>query len=159
MIASALVFIPTIGYLLSPSARSKPHHAHSTTGHGQPRAPAENTPTTPTAEPIEKTIADDEGTEVPAEQVKASIIQAVTQDSPKEATQAEAEMAESTENEDGAQGKASEAETDREQIEKPHAEGTAQDNRDPRPRPTDLGEAREQTKHASAPKQVASSNA
>jgi hypothetical protein len=42
-----------IGYLLSPSARSKPHHAHSTTGHGQPRAPAENTPTTPTAEPIE----------------------------------------------------------------------------------------------------------
>lgn len=57
-------------------------------------------------------------------------------------------MAESTKNEEAAQGKASEAETDREQIEKPHAEpdGTAQDNKDPGPRPTDLGEAREQTK-------------
>ena len=60
-------------------------------------------------------------------------------------------MAESTKNEDGAQGKAREAETNREQIEKPRAEpeGTAQDNRDLRPRPTDLGEAREQTKHVS----------
>ncbi|KAF8501033.1 hypothetical protein F5888DRAFT_1801558 [Russula emetica] len=166
MIGSALIFIPTIGYLLSPSARSKPHHAHSATGHGQPGAPAENTPTTPPeppAEPIksEETIADAEGTEVPAEQVKASIIQAVTQDSPREAAQAEAEMAESTKNEDGAQGKASEAETDREQIEKPHAEpkGTAQDNKDRESRPTDLGKAREQTKQVGAPKQAASSNA
>lgn len=44
-----------IGYLLSPSARSKPHHAHSATGHGQSRAPAENTSTellAPPAEPI-----------------------------------------------------------------------------------------------------------
>jgi hypothetical protein len=59
-------------------------------------------------------------------------------------------MAESTKNEDGAQGKASEAETDREQIEKPHAEpeGTAQANKN---RPTDLGEAREQTKQVLFP--------
>jgi len=42
-----------IGYLLSPSARSKPHHAHSATGHGQPRAPAENTPRAPLAPPAE----------------------------------------------------------------------------------------------------------
>lgn len=163
IIGSALVFIPTIGYLLSPSARSKPHHAHSASGHGQPRAPAENTPPVPPAEPTknEETIADAEGTEVPAEQVKASIIQAATQDSPREAAQAEAETAESTKNEDSAQGKAGEAETDREQIEKPHAEpeGTAQDNKDPGPRPTDVGEAREQTKQAGAPKAAASSNA
>jgi hypothetical protein len=60
-------------------------------------------------------------------------------------------MTESTKNEDGAQNKASEAETDGGQIEKPHAEpeGTAQDKKDPRPRPTDLGEAREQTKQVS----------
>ncbi|KAI0283935.1 hypothetical protein BGY98DRAFT_949637 [Russula aff. rugulosa BPL654] len=157
MIGSALIFIPTIGYLLSPSARSKPHHAHNATGHGQPHAPAENTSTAPQApEPIknEETIADDEGTEVPAEQVKASIIQAVTQDSPAEAAQAEAEMTESTKNEDGAQGKASEAETDREQIEKSQAEAEGQEGR-----PTDLGKAREQTKQADAPKQAASSNA
>jgi hypothetical protein len=94
-------------------------------------------------------------------------------------------MPESTKNEDGAQGKASEAETDREQVERPHAEpeGTAQEKKDPEPRPTDLGEAREQTKQvlfpyirfdfwkpteltviplitqAGAPKQAASSNA
>jgi hypothetical protein len=62
-------------------------------------------------------------------------------------------MAESTKNEDVAQGKSSEAETDRGQIEKPHGEpeGTAQDNKDPRPRPTDLGEAREQTKQVLFP--------
>jgi hypothetical protein len=62
-------------------------------------------------------------------------------------------MAESTKNEDGAQGKASEAETDREQIEKPHAEpeGTAQVNKHPGPRPTDLSEAREQTKQVLFP--------
>lgn len=85
----------------------------------------------------EVTIADAEGTEVPPEQVKASVIQAVvrfrcssllntaiienfTQDSSREAAQAEADVAESTENK---------AEADREQIEKPHAEpeGTAQD--------------------------------
>lgn len=60
-------------------------------------------------------------------------------------------MAESTKNEDGAQGKASEAETGHEQIEKSQAEpeGTAQHNKDPRPRPTDLGQAREQTKQVS----------
>lgn len=58
-------------------------------------------------------------------------------------------MAESTKNEDGAQSKASEAEADREQIEKPQAEpeGTVQE--DPG-RPTDLGKAREQTKRVSA---------
>ena len=91
-----------IGYLLSPSARSKPHHAHSATGHGQPSAPVENTPTAPPAPPAEpikvchfcplstrlgclndcwiqneETIADAEGTEVSAEQVKASITQTV----------------------------------------------------------------------------------
>lgn len=42
-----------IGYLLSPSARSKPHHAHSATGHGEPRSPAQNTPTAPSAPPAE----------------------------------------------------------------------------------------------------------
>jgi hypothetical protein len=53
-------------------------------------------------------------------------------------------MAESTKNEDGAQGKASEAETDREQIEKSQAEAEGQEGR-----PTDLGKAREQTKQVS----------
>jgi hypothetical protein len=62
-------------------------------------------------------------------------------------------MVESAKNEDGALGKANDAETDREQIEKPHAEpeGAAQDNNDPAPRPTDLGEAREQTKQVLFP--------
>lgn len=53
-------------------------------------------------------------------------------------------MADSTESKDD---KASEAEADREQVEKPHAEpeGTTQDNEDMEPRPTDLGEAREKS--------------
>jgi hypothetical protein len=42
-----------IGYLFSPSARSKPHHVHSVTEHGEPRAPAENTPTAPPLPPAE----------------------------------------------------------------------------------------------------------
>jgi len=70
-----------------------------------------------------------------------------TQDSPKEAAQAEVEKAESTKYDDGAPGQDSEAETDREQIERPHAEpkkGTVQDDEDAGPRPTDLGKAREQ---------------
>jgi hypothetical protein len=59
-------------------------------------------------------------------------------------------MAESTKNEDGAQGK---AEADREQIEKPDTEpeGAAQDTKNLGPRPTDLGEAREQTKQVLFP--------
>jgi hypothetical protein len=71
-----------------------------------------------------------------------------TQDAPKEAAQAEIEAAESTKFDDGAPGQTSEAETDHEQKEKPHAEpkkGTLQDDQDSEPRPTDLGEAREQT--------------
>jgi hypothetical protein len=57
-------------------------------------------------------------------------------------------MAESTRNEDSAQGRVSEAETDGEQIEKPQAEseGTVQEERG---RPTDLGKAREQSKNVS----------
>ncbi|KAF8478099.1 hypothetical protein DFH94DRAFT_80792 [Russula ochroleuca] len=146
MIGSALIFIPTIGYLFSPSARSKPHHAHSATDHGQPRAPAENTPKAPSLPPAEstkneETIADDEGTEVPVEQVKASVTQAVEQDSPKEAAQAEAEIAESIKNDDGAADQASEAETDHEQ--KPHTEpeeNALRDEKGTKPRPTQARE-------------------
>jgi hypothetical protein len=71
------------------------------------------------------------------------------QDAPKEAAQTEVEAAESTKFDDGAPGQTSEAETDHEQKEKPHAEskkGTLQDDQDMQPRPTDLGKAREQTK-------------
>ncbi|KAI0004558.1 hypothetical protein BJV74DRAFT_808124 [Russula compacta] len=166
IIGSALVFVPTVVYLFSPSARSKPHQAHSATGHGNPHAPAENTPT-PAPLPVEPTknedtIADAEGTEVPAEEVKASIVQAVTQDSPKEAAQAEAESAESAKSDDNAPGQASEAETETnsEQVKKPHAEpekDRAQDDKDAQSRPTDLGEARKQTTQVSAPKEAAAS--
>lgn len=68
-----------------------------------------------------------------------------TQDSPKEAAQAEAEVAESTKGDDGAEGQAGEAETDSEQIEKPEAEpekATLQDEKDTEPRATRSGEAR-----------------
>jgi len=162
MIGSALVFIPTIGYLLSPSARSKPHQAHSATGHGEPHAPAENTPTgappPPPAEPTknEETVVDAEGTEVSVEEVKASIVQAVTQDAPKEAAQAEVE---STKEDDSAPSQTSEAETDREQVDKPHDEpkkGTLQDDSDAESRPTELGKAQEQAVQGKAPKQAAS---
>jgi hypothetical protein len=70
-----------------------------------------------------------------------------TQDAPKEAAQAEAEVAESAKYGDGTPGQDSGAETDHEQIEKPHAEpkkGTLQDEADAEPRPTDLGKAREE---------------
>jgi hypothetical protein len=69
-------------------------------------------------------------------------------DSPKEAAQAEVESAQSTKFDDGAPGQTSEAETDHEQKEKPHAEpkkGTLQDDQDTESRPTDLGKARQQT--------------
>ncbi|KAI0300321.1 hypothetical protein BC826DRAFT_992682 [Russula brevipes] len=163
IIGSALVFVPTIGYLLSPSARSKSHHVHSAAGHGEPRAPAENTPAPPPPQPAEppkneETVADAEGTEVPVEEVKASIAQAVEQDAPKEAAQAEVESTESTKYDDGAPGQTSEAETDHEQIDKPHAEpkkGTLQDDADAAPQPTDLGKAREQAKQGRVPKQAA----
>jgi hypothetical protein len=61
-------------------------------------------------------------------------------------------MAESTKDEDDAQGEAS-TEANRKEIEKPQAEpeGAAQDNKDLGPRPTDLGKAREQTKQVSVP--------
>ena len=72
-----------------------------------------------------------------------------TQDSPKEAAQAEAEAAESTKYDDGAPGQGSKAETDHEQIDKPHDEpkkGTLQDEGDAEPQPTELGKAREQAR-------------
>ena len=91
----------------------------------------------------EATIVDDEGTEVPVEEVKDSLTQAVvrlsplssramvtevsqTQDAPKEAAQAEVDAAaESPTSDDGAPGQTSEAETEIEQSEKPQA-GTPQ---------------------------------
>jgi len=166
IIGSALVFIPTIGYLLSPSAHSKPHQAHSATGHGKPHAPAENTPTgaappppPPPAEPTknEETIADAEGTEIPVEEVKASVVQAVTHDAPKEAAQAEAETAESTKDDDGASSQNSEAETDREQTDKPHDEPKKDTVHNAESRPTELGKAQEKAVQGKVPKQAASS--
>ncbi|KAI0269793.1 hypothetical protein BC834DRAFT_863391 [Gloeopeniophorella convolvens] len=162
LVGSALVFIPTIGYLLSPSARSKPHQVHSAAGHGEPRAPAENTPSQPAPEPTKsgETIADAEGTEVPAEEVKESIEQAVRSNAPKEAAQAEAENAEATKYDNGAPGQTSEAETDHEQKEKPHDEpkkGTLQSDEDTQPQPTDLSKAREQSKQGKDPKDAAKS--
>ncbi|KAI9512375.1 hypothetical protein F5148DRAFT_1162839 [Russula earlei] len=130
---------------------------HGATGHGESRAPAVNTPTTPPlppppAEPTnnEETFADAEGTEVPVEE---------TQDAPKEAAQAEAQTAESTKYDDGAPSQTSEAETDHEQIDEPQRErkkGTVQDDSDTEPRPTELGKARVQAKQGKAPKEAAS---
>jgi hypothetical protein len=71
-----------------------------------------------------------------------------TQDSPKEAAQAEDEAAESAKFNDGAPGQTSEAEMDHEQKTRPHAEpkkGTLQSDVDTESRPTDLGKAREHT--------------
>ena len=91
----------------------------------------------------EATIVDDEGTEVPVEELKDSLTRAVvrlsplsfcamvteapqTQDAPKEAAQAEADAAtESPTSDDGTPGQTSEAETEIEQSEKPQA-GTPQ---------------------------------
>ncbi len=67
-----------------------------------------------------------------------------TQDAPKEAAQAEADVAESPKSDDGAPGQTSEAETDHEQSEKPHA-GTLQGDEDAKPPPPDLSEAPEQS--------------
>jgi hypothetical protein len=125
-IGSALIFIPTIIYLLSPSARSDSHKAHGAAGHD---AHAESTHKTPSKS--EATITDDEGTEVTVEEVKESIAQAVTQDAPKEAAQAEADAAESSKSDDGAPGQTSEAETANEQSEEPD-DGTPQSNVEPK---------------------------
>ncbi|KAI9443176.1 hypothetical protein H4582DRAFT_2054246 [Lactarius indigo] len=154
IIGSALVFVPTIIYLLSPSAQSNSHKAHSATGHDEPHAHAKSAPqTAPPPEPTksEATIADAEGTEVPVEEVKASLAQAVTL--LKEAAQAEADAAESPKSDDGAPGQTSEAETDQEHSEKPHA-GTLQGDEDANQRPPDLGEAPEQSTQASTPKEA-----
>ncbi|KAH9065456.1 hypothetical protein EDB87DRAFT_1679925 [Lactarius vividus] len=156
IIGSALVFVPTIIYLLSPSAQSSSHKAHSTTGHNDPHAHEKSAPKTPPTKPTksEATFADAEGTEVPVEEVKASLAQAVTQDAPKEAAQAEAEAAESPKSDDGAPGQTSEAETNHEQSEKPH-NGTPQGDEDAKQPPSDLGEAPEQSTQASTPKEAA----
>ncbi|KAH9080586.1 hypothetical protein EDB83DRAFT_2340249 [Lactarius deliciosus] len=147
IIGSALVFVPTIIYLLSPSAQSNSHKAHSAAGHDEPHAHEKNAPKTPPPpEPTESeaTIADAEGTEVPVEEVKASLAQAVTQDAPKEAAQAEAEAAESPKSDDGTPGQTSEAETNHEQSEKPH-DGTPHGDEDAKLLPPDLSEAPEQS--------------
>ncbi|KAI9465534.1 hypothetical protein BJY52DRAFT_1183625 [Lactarius psammicola] len=157
IIGSALVFVPTIVYLLSPSAQSNSHKTHSATGHDEPHAHAKSTPEMPPPpEPTESkaTIADAEGTEVSVEEVKASLTQAITQDAPKEAAQAEADAAESPKSDDGALGQTSKAEADHEQIEKPHA-GTLQGDEDVKPPPPDLSEAPEPSPQASTPKEVA----
>lgn len=149
IIGSALVFVPTLVYLLSPSARSQSHNAHSAIGHDEPHAHAEGTPkTSPPPEPTksEATIADAEGTEVPVEEVKASLIQAVTQDAPKEAAQAEADAAESSKSDDGAP-----VQTDHE---KPHG-SALQGDEDAKPPPPDLSEAPEKSTQASTPIGVA----
>lgn len=150
IIGSALVFVPTIIYLLSPSAQSNSHEAHSATGHDEPHAHEKSAPITPPPpEPTksEATIADAEGTEVPVEEVKASLALAITQDAPKEAAQAEAEAAESPKSDDGAPGQTSEAETNHEQSEKPH-DGTPQGDEDAKQPPPDLSEAPEQSTQA-----------
>ncbi|KAN0139833.1 hypothetical protein V8E53_002495 [Lactarius tabidus] len=159
-IGSALIFIPTIVYLLSPSAQSNSHKAHGAADH---HAHAESTSKTPPkvghiyeCKPCvhvsmtlpfqsEATITDDEGTEVTVEEVKESITQAVTQDAPKEAAQAEADAAESPKSDDGAPGQTSEAETANEQSEKPD-DGTPQSDAE-----GESSETPEQSTEASTP--------
>ncbi|KAF8258212.1 hypothetical protein EI94DRAFT_1755304 [Lactarius quietus] len=122
IIGSTLVFVPTIVYLLSPSA-SNSHKAHSAAGHDAHAESVSSTSPPPEPTNSEATMTDDEGTEVPLEEVKESITQAVTQDSPKEAAQGEADASESPKSDDGAPGQTSE--TENEQSEKP-LDGTSQ---------------------------------
>ncbi|THH15850.1 hypothetical protein EW146_g4692 [Bondarzewia mesenterica] len=163
MIVSGLVFIPTIIYLLSPSARSTPHKAHAASGHGTPHTPSETVISKeeePAPEPVPEpepaatpesssgeVVTDDEGTAVPAEEVKESIARAASDDSPKEAAQAEATSSpSSTPYSEGKPGQTSDSESEFEQAEKRSKEpqtGTVQ-SEDARG-PTDLGEAREKS--------------
>jgi hypothetical protein len=72
-----------------------------------------------------------------------------TQDAPKEAAQAEAEVAESAKYNAGAPGQDGGAEITHEQVETPHAEpkkSALQGEEDANPRPTDLDKAREEAK-------------
>jgi len=138
LIGSALVFVPTIVYLFSPSARSDSHKAADHDAHAKS---APKTPPPPEPTESEVTIVDAEGTEVPVEEVKDSLTQAVMQDAPKEAAQAEADAAESPET--------SEAETENEQSEKPQA-GTPQSDEETNSPPPDLSDAPEQSTEAVA---------
>ncbi|KAG2749203.1 hypothetical protein P692DRAFT_20731796 [Suillus brevipes Sb2] len=84
MIGSALIFGPTMLYLVSPSARKTTHahesqHSHS---HDEPQ-PAAETPA----------MKDDEGTEVSGEEIKQSMEQAFNADSPKDAQEHEEAVA------------------------------------------------------------------
>lgn len=92
MIGSALIFGPTMLYLVSPSARKTTHahesqHSHSVhrsdaSHHDEPQ-PAVETPA----------MKDDEGTEVSGEEIKQSMEQAFNADSPKDAQEHEEAVA------------------------------------------------------------------
>ncbi|KAI0044420.1 hypothetical protein FA95DRAFT_1574490 [Auriscalpium vulgare] len=163
LIGSALVFIPTIGYLLSPAARDTPQKAHAAGGHGSPKVPAETVPHS--SEPV---TTDDEGTAVSASDVKSSISKAVNEDSPKEAASTEAaglpEAADTSSSSekyhDGAPGQTADSEGAHEQKEKPHEEpklGTVQNEDDTSAKPVSQGAPRELSKKGSSPKEAAES--
>jgi len=94
IIGSALVFGPAAVYLLSPSSKAKAHNAQQ---HSLPKTVP--TPTTPLP------IKDDEGTEVPAQEVESSVQAAVEEDSPKDAQSSEEKEAK----EDSSEGEAAPA--------------------------------------------------
>lgn len=168
MIASGVVFIPTILYLLSPYSKAAPHQAHAASGHGEPHTPdetvvsqkVESEPEPAPEAASGEVVKDDEGTAVPVEEIKESIARAVTDDSPKEAIQAEAmgsvPAESSTPYDNGAPGQTSDAESEWEQVDKPERgakTGTVQG--EGASGPTDLGDAREKSKQGQQPKQAA----
>ncbi|TFY70966.1 hypothetical protein EVG20_g2050 [Dentipellis fragilis] len=158
-IGSAAIFLPTLAYLLSPGSRASAHDAHKAPAHSAPETPAKAEQPAPAAAEVTETKAeaevvttDDEGTEVPAEEIKESNARAFATDAPQDASAAE--VAE-TKFDSGKPGQTSESETSHEQSEKPQPEpktGTVQSSGETGP--TDLGDAREASTSGKQPKEA-----
>ncbi|OCH88671.1 hypothetical protein OBBRIDRAFT_836398 [Obba rivulosa] len=99
-------------------------------------------------------VSDSEGQTVPAEEVKASMHQAFSVDSPKDAQEKEEAEAKKSQSTEGASSQTSEAETKPDQSEKPGGAhtGTLQSEEDSGP--TKVQDAREHATSGQAPKQA-----
>ncbi|KAA1469940.1 hypothetical protein DENSPDRAFT_835634 [Dentipellis sp. KUC8613] len=163
-IGSAALFLPTLAYLLSPGSRAPAHDAHHAPAHSAPATPAKAEEPAPAAAEVTETKAeaevvttDDEGTKVPAEEIKESNARAFATGAPQDASAAEVADAKF---DDGKPGQTSESESDHEQSEKPSSEpktGTVQSSGETGP--TDLADAREESTSGKQPKEAQESAA
>ncbi|EIM86011.1 uncharacterized protein STEHIDRAFT_131682 [Stereum hirsutum FP-91666 SS1] len=177
MVGSAVVFLPLCGYLLSPAARSKGHHVNEKIGQTDEAHKSEPEPvltddegTKKSASEVKDSLTRSEETDAPKEAHDAEVREAKGE--PKtsaESTEAPADKEEKSDSSDktddtfssgspaqssGSPSESSPVEQKSPPTDRSAHKGTVQSEGDDVPKPTEMGEARKESKQGKAPKEA-----